>query len=111
MDCHIVGFTTGKGDREPLFGALQLISRNEDGNWVYRGRVGTGFDESLMKEIRKKILEPTIVLKKPVTLSMEEEKNTTWVKPEHICEIQFASVTANQTLREPVFVQLRPDLE
>lgn len=111
MECYIAGFTAGKGDREPLFGALQLISRNEDGNWVYRGRVGTGFDASLMKAIRKNILEPSVVSKKPVVLPMEEEKNTTWVRPEHICEIQYASITSNQTLREPVFIQLRPDLE
>ncbi|HNR06573.1 MAG TPA: non-homologous end-joining DNA ligase [Saprospiraceae bacterium] len=111
MDCYIVGFTAGKGDREPLFGALQLLSRNEDGSWVYRGRVGTGFDSALMKTIRKEILEPSRVHKKPVGLTMEEEKNTTWVEPEHICEIQYASITSNKTLREPVFIQLKPDLE
>jgi len=111
MECVIAGFTAGKGDRQDYFGSLQLVSRDDSGKWVYRGRVGSGFDEISLKAIKKETLLPIIVKEKPLNLSMEEEKNTTWVKMVYICEVQFASITPNETLREPVFIQLRPDLE
>lgn len=111
MECIIVGYTQGKGDREDYFGSMQLISKDEDRTWVYRGRVGSGFDEAMLKEIKKNILVPITVDQKPVDLKMEEEKNTFWTQPVRICEIQYASITPNGTLREPVFLQFRPDLE
>ena len=111
MECYIAGFTKGNGEREEHFGSMQLISQGDHGEWIYRGRVGSGFDEAMLKDLRKNTLNPIIVDSKPVDIKMEEEKNTTWVKPIRICEIQYASVTPNDTLREPVFLQMRPDLE
>ncbi|MEP7322303.1 MAG: non-homologous end-joining DNA ligase [Saprospiraceae bacterium] len=111
IECYIAGFTAGKGDREEHFGAMQLISKGENGEWIYRGRVGSGFDAALLNDLKQNTLMPIVVDSKPVNIKMEEEKNTTWVKPIRICEIQYASITPNDTLREPVFVQLRPDLE
>jgi len=111
MECTIVGFTAGKGDRQSHFGSLQLVSKDDSGQWVYRGRVGSGFDETALKEIKNQYLLPMISKEKPLDLHMEEEKNTTWVRMVHICEVQYASVTPNDTLREPVFLQMRPDLE
>ena len=110
MECIIVGMTAGKGDREPYFGSLQLVSKEDDGTVIYRGRVGTGFDDIMMKEFTK-ILTPLKVDNKALDLKMEEEKSTTWLKPIKWCEIQFASITPNDTLREPVWVQWREDLE
>ena len=110
MECIIVGMTAGKGDREPYFGSLQLVSKEDDGTVIYRGRVGTGFDDIMMREFTK-ILIPLKVDNKALDLKMEEEKSTTWLKPIKWCEIQFASITPNDTLREPVWVQWREDLE
>ncbi|MBK6392487.1 MAG: non-homologous end-joining DNA ligase [Saprospiraceae bacterium] len=111
MECLIVGYTYGKGDREKHFGSLQLVSKGEDGTYTYRGRVGSGFDEAMLLEIRKNVLDPIVTSSKQVEIQMEEEKNTVWLKPERHCEIQYASITPNETLREPVFVQFRPDLD
>ena len=47
-DCVVVGYTRGKGERERTFGALQL-ARYDDGRLRYAGKVGTGFDEALMR--------------------------------------------------------------
>lgn len=111
MECIVAGFTEGQGNREGTFGALQLVSKEEDGSFVYRGRVGTGFDDEMLKEFSKDILNPIISNIKPFDVKMEEEKLTTWIKPIKWCEIQYASVTPNDTLREPVWVQWREDLE
>ena len=39
-----------------------------------------------------------------------DDAETTWIEPQVICEVQFASITKDGMLREPVFLRLRPDL-
>ncbi len=108
VECVIIGYTKGKGDREALFGALQLALR-EDGGLRYVGKVGTGFDEKSMKEIfaRLKGIRPA---KSPVRQKPPDDAQTVWIEPRVICEVQYASVTRDGMLREPVFLRLRPDL-
>ncbi len=108
MTCTIIGFTEGKGDRKDLFGSLHLVTKDAD-KYVYRGRVGTGFDKTKMKNVLI-LLKKLVVDQKPIRLKVEEEMRTTWIEPLVQCEIQYASLTANDTLREPVFLHLREDL-
>ncbi len=106
-DCVIIGYTKGKGDRESLFGALQIAERDGE-NLRYVGKVGTGFDTKLMKEILaelKKLKE----IKRPVKEKPLDEASTIWVEPKLMCEVQFASLTKDKMLREPVFVKFRLD--
>lgn len=35
---------------------------------------------------------------------------TTWIEPKLVCEIEYASITANHAYREPVFLRMREDL-
>lgn len=107
LDCHILGYTKGNGDREPYFGALH-IGIAEKKRWRYLGKVGTGFDEKAMKEISSnlKSLNKTerLIKEKPV-----DDNITSWVEPLLSCEVQYASLTKDGMLREPVFIRLRPD--
>ena len=108
IDCVILGYTKGKGDREPYFGALHIGTKNGAG-FDYLGKVGSGFDTRLLKSIyselkRLKITERQ-VKEKPLG-----DAESIWLEPTLVCEIQYASKTSNGTLREPVFVRLRPDL-
>ena len=80
-----------------------------EGELVYRGKVGTGFDDATIKEISldiKKLKE----IKKPITNKVMDEKTSKWIEPVLIVEISFASFTPDKMFREPVFVRLRPDL-
>ena len=52
MDCVVIGYTTGSGDRAPYFGSLQ-IAEHVAGKLVFRGRVGTGFDTNKLVKITK----------------------------------------------------------
>lgn len=108
MECVILGFTKGKGDRAPYFGALHIGTQNGSG-YDYLGKVGTGFDLKLLKSIHSelKILK---VGKRPVKEKPLDDAESTWLEPILICEVQYASITNRGTLREPVFVRLRPDL-
>lgn len=108
MECAIVGYAVGKGDRQTSFGALHL-ARVDGDQLEYLGKVGTGFDEpsltTLSAELRK--LKP---VKRPVKARPLDDARSVWVQPTLMCEVQFASLTRDGMLREPVFLRLRPDL-
>lgn len=107
-DCVIVGYTQGKGNRGATFGALQVAEKQGD-EYVYKGKVGTGFDDASLKSLLaelKKVKEA----RKPFREKAMDEATTTWIRPELYCEVRYASLTPNKMFREPVFVRLRPDL-
>lgn len=108
-ECVIIGYTEGKGDRKSLFGALHLATVNGTGALNYRGKVGTGFDEKRQKEILA-ALQELEKIDRPVAEKPADDARTVWVEPRLVCDIQYASETANGTFREPVFLRLRPDL-
>ncbi len=108
-DCAIAGYTIGQGERSILFGALHILEPTDKG-MIYRGKVGTGFDQQKMKEILK-VISPYKISKKPFKAKTEDDKDSVWCDPLVFCEIEYASITDNQTFREPVFIRLRPDLE
>jgi bifunctional non-homologous end joining protein LigD len=97
----VVGFTEPKGTRGGI-GALHL-AREEDGNLVYTGRVGTGFSDRQLGELRSR-LEPKARRTPPCTGPLPKEKGTTWVDPELACEVEYAEITDEGLLRQPVLV-------
>ena len=110
VECFILGFTQGKGERKTTFGALQIAERIGE-EFHYRGKVGTGFDEAMMKELKKKMDK----LKESMTPSLKggkivDEKITTWIEPILMAELNYSRLTPDNMLREPVFLRLRPDL-
>lgn len=107
-ESHIIGYTKGKGSREEHFGALHLGDL-ANGEIVYRGKVGTGFDTKNMKDVYTALKEQSVI-KKPISEKILDEKQTIWIKPKLICEIEYASMTKDGAYREGVFVRLRPDL-
>lgn len=107
MECVIIGYTKGKGDRGVFFGALQL-ARREDNAFRYVGKVGTGFDEKSMKETAARL--KNIKKVKRMIVQRPVDAQTVWVEPRVMCEVQYASITKDGMLREPVFLRLRPDL-
>jgi ATP-dependent DNA ligase len=107
-ECVIIGYNQGKGNRSSTFGGLHIAER-EGNNLVYRGKVGTGFDDATIKEISSQIRKLKII-NKPVEGKVLDEKVSTWVEPKIMLEVSYASLTPDKNFREPVFVRLRPDL-
>jgi ATP-dependent DNA ligase len=107
-ECVIIGYNEGKGNRSEAFGGLHIAERDGD-ELVYRGKVGSGFDDATIKEIfgQLKKLKET---KKPISQKVMDEKVSKWVEPKLVAEISYASLTPDKNYREPVFVRLRPDL-
>jgi bifunctional non-homologous end joining protein LigD len=118
-DFVIVGFTAPKRSRSHI-GALQLADM-VDGQLVYAGRAGTGFDDAKLAEI-KALLDP-ITRDDPPCLGpviapgdaalpskkIPETKTTTWVEPVYVCEVRFREWTHEGLLRHPAFLHLRDD--
>ncbi|MBX2990903.1 MAG: non-homologous end-joining DNA ligase [Phycisphaeraceae bacterium] len=107
-ECFIIGYTKGKGNRESEFGALHL-AQAENGNLRYVGKVGTGFDAKMMKEIYGE-LKSVKTIKRPVKEKPLDDASSTYIEPKLFCEVQYASWTKDKMLREPVFVRMRPDM-
>ena len=104
MDCKVIGYTEGQGDRSSLFGSLHIAEKEPD-KWIYRGRVGTGFDQKKLTELFA-ILSSVKKSKKLIKEKVEEEKKTSWIEPVLDVNVEYASITQNGTLREPVFVKI-----
>jgi DNA ligase D-like protein (predicted ligase)/DNA ligase D-like protein (predicted polymerase)/DNA ligase D-like protein (predicted 3'-phosphoesterase) len=105
----IIGYTRGKGDRGETFGALHIAEQEKD-ELLYRGKVGTGFDDDAIRDIKAR-LKKLKEIKKPITKKLADDKVTTWIEPRMYAEVSYTSITTDKIFREPVFVRLRPDLE
>ena len=90
-----------------------------NGELVYAGRVGTGFNASLLKEIGEmldgiKRREPSCsgpIIEKgaPPIDHIPEAETTTWVDPVYVCEVCFREWTPDGLLRHSSFLRLRSD--
>lgn len=105
-DAFIIGFTTGSGEREKYFGGLHIMEA-VDGKSTYRGKVGTGFSDKLMKEL-KKLMDDRGGGEKPIEKPVTEP--TVWLKEFIPCEIEYSELTRDGNYRDPVFKKLRIDL-
>jgi DNA ligase D-like protein (predicted ligase) len=108
IDCLVIGYTRGNGDRAKTFGALH-IAQPAGETLQYLGKVGTGFDDRTLVAVRAEI-DRVATGKRPVPEKPVDDAVSVWIEPALWCEVQYASFTPNGTLREPVFVRMRPDL-
>jgi bifunctional non-homologous end joining protein LigD len=114
-DFVIVGFTKPKGSRSQ-FGALQLADF-VNGELVYAGRVGTGFNDDMLRELGD-LLAPIVrsdapcrgpVIDGVATNEIPDIKTTTWVEPVHVCEVRFREWTPDGLLRHAAYLRARSD--
>ncbi len=105
-DFVIVGWTAPKGSRAGL-GALH-IGAYEGGELTYAGRVGTGFTDKQLEELRE-TLDPLQVDEPPCTGPVPKTRGHFWVRAELVCEVKYKERTADGLLRHPSFQRLRDD--
>jgi bifunctional non-homologous end joining protein LigD len=113
----IAGYS--KNDDSPkLFSAL-LLGAYKDGRLQYVGKVGTGFNDKQQKEMIAQF-KPLIIEKAPFEQTPDYNKpsrfrrnpphaSATWLKPQLVCEINFAEITDEGVFRHPSFLAMRED--
>lgn len=101
------GFTDPQRTRVGL-GAL-LVGYFEGADFVYAGKVGTGFTDALLRDLRSRFdrLERPM---SPFTKAIGLPKvRAHWVRPEVVVQVAFTEWTVHGKLRHPRLLGLRAD--
>ncbi|HMK07024.1 MAG TPA: DNA ligase D, partial [Flavobacterium sp.] len=103
----IIGHTEPKGSRMHI-GSL-LLGQYHDGELTYIGNCGSGFTDTVLKELYEKFkkLETTTPTVKEKIKVIGGKIN--WLKPELVCQVKFTEWTQDGHLRHPVYLGLRVD--
>jgi bifunctional non-homologous end joining protein LigD len=101
------GFTDPQGGRVGL-GAL-LVGYFEGDDFVFAGKVGTGFDTKLLLDLRAR-LDALGVPKPPFTKAVGLPRlRAHWVRPEIVVQVAFIEWTVHGKLRHPRLLGIRTD--
>ena len=103
------GYTKGKGARTPL-GALALGVWEARDRLRYVGHVGSGFDDRTLAELKARSA-PLETAQCPFTGIPPLNGPATWLEPKLVVEVKFAGWTDGGSLRAPVFLRLRDDVD
>jgi len=103
----IGGYTPPRGSREEL-GAL-LLGHHRDGELLYAGRVGTGFDRATLRDLAGRLRPLRRDVAPFADASAINERDATWVEPTLVAQVGFAEWTRHGRLRHPRFLGLRFD--
>jgi bifunctional non-homologous end joining protein LigD len=101
------GFTDPQGSRVGL-GAL-LVGHYEGSDFVFAGKVGTGFDTTLLLDLRRR-LDALELPSSPFTKATGLPRlRAHWVRPEIIVQVAFIEWTVHGKLRHPRLIGVRFD--
>jgi bifunctional non-homologous end joining protein LigD len=115
----IGGYSDPEGTRK-YFGSI-LVGVYQDGKLNFVGKVGTGFNEEILRTLHAKFRK---IIRKDCPfenlpekrsgrygqgVTPAEMKRCHWVEPNLVCQVKFAEWTRDDRLRQPVFLGLRED--
>jgi bifunctional non-homologous end joining protein LigD len=101
------GFTDPQGARVGL-GAL-LVGYYKDDDFVFAGKIGTGFDTKLLLDLRRR-LDALEVPAPPFTVAKGLPRlRAHWVRPSIVVQVSFIEWTGNNKLRHPRLIGVRFD--
>jgi bifunctional non-homologous end joining protein LigD len=101
----IGGFTPPQGGRSH-FGSL-LLGYHRDGELVYAGKVGTGFDAKTLADVHARLRK--LERPRPPFADPPREPGARWVEPRLVAQVEFTEWTSDGKLRHPSFKGLRED--
>ncbi len=102
----IIGWTASSA-RGRGFRSLLLAVNGEDG-LVYAGKVGTGFNQQTLFDLRERF--DKIPADKPAAkVPRPEARGAHWIEPKLVAEVAFTEFTAENVVRHGSFIALRED--
>ena len=101
------GFTDPQGARVGL-GAL-LVGYYDGDDFIFAGKIGTGFDTKLLLDLRKR-LDKLEIPKTPFTIAKGLPRlHAHWVRPSIVVQAAFIEWTGHGKLRHPRLIGVRFD--
>jgi len=108
-DFVVGGFTDGQGTRVGL-GAL-LVGYFKGDDFVFAGKVGTGFDTALLTDLRTR-LDAMELAKTPFTKAKGLPRvRAHWVRPEIVVHVAFLEWTVHTKLRHSRLLEVKTDVD
>ena len=109
----IGGFTDPQGARRGLgallVGYFDRASKGHPNEFVFAGKVGTGFDNKMLVDLRAK-LDAIEIEKPPFTKSVGLPRiRAHWVRPTIVVQVAFTEWTVHGKLRHPRLLGIRID--
>ena len=84
-------------------------SRGDRDDFVFAGKIGTGFDTNLLLDLRRR-LDALEIPKTPFTVAKGLPRlRAHWVRPSIVVQVSFIEWTANNKLRHPRLIGVRFD--
>ena len=103
-DFVIGGFTDPQGSRVGL-GAL-LVGYFDASDFVFAGKVGTGFDSAMLRSLRTR-LDAIEIATSPFTRAVGLPRvRAHWVRPELVVRLAFIEWTAHDKLRHSRLLEI-----
>ncbi|WP_369941989.1 DNA ligase D [Xanthomonas medicagonis] len=105
----VVGYTAPKGSRSG-FGSLLLAKPDPQHGWLYVGRVGSGFSETVLREVAALIGKAggkTATAHVPTTET--DLRAATWFAPRFVVEVFYRGIGGQQLLRQASLKAVRRD--
>lgn len=114
----VIGGYTKNDDSPKAFSSL-LVGVYDKKELHYIGKVGTGFNDKLQKEMIAKF-KKLAVKESPFTTTPDVNEPSRfrpnpphaqafWLKPELVCEVAYAELTSDGVMRHPSFQGMRED--
>jgi bifunctional non-homologous end joining protein LigD len=100
------GFTEPQGSRVGL-GAL-LVGYFEGDDFVFAGKIGTGFDTKMLLDLRGR-LDKLEIANSPFTKAKGLPRRAHWVSPRIVVQVAFIEWTVHGKLRHPRLLHIRYD--
>ena len=103
----IGGYTDPQGARTG-FGGLLVGYYDQAGDLIYAGKVGTGFNEQMLRDLFKR-MQALAIDRRPFKDATEHDQRSHWVEPKLVAEVVFTEWTPDGHIRHPSFKGLRTD--
>ncbi|APE07992.1 ATP-dependent DNA ligase [Rhodococcus pyridinivorans] len=106
------GYRRGNGNRASTFGSLLLGVYDDDGEFVYVGKVGTGFDDETLLSVAKAVKGRTSRTNPFANeVPAAERRDAVWLRPELVGEVRFGGWTEGDRVRHASWRGLRDDVD